>query len=42
MNDLTDIDKKVTSLYEKVSLLIEQARHHVATTVNTTEVYRQI
>ena len=39
MNDLTDIDKKVTSLYEKVSLLIEQARHHVATTVNTTEVY---
>ena len=39
MNDLVDIDNKVTSLYEKVSLLIEQARKHVANTVNTTEVY---
>lgn len=39
MNDLVDIDNKVASLYEKVSLLIEQARKHVAHTVNTTEVY---
>lgn len=39
MSDLIDIDNKVTSLYEKVSILIERARQHVATTVNTTEVY---
>lgn len=39
MSDLIDIDNKVTLLFEKVSLLIEQARRHVATAVNTTEVY---
>ena len=39
MNDLIDIDNKVSSLFDKVSLLIEKARQHVATTVNTTEVY---
>ncbi len=39
MSGLIDIDSKVTSLYEKVSILIERARQHVATTVNTTEVY---
>lgn len=39
MSELIDIDSKVTSLYEKVSMLVEQARRHVATTVNTTEVY---
>jgi len=39
MKGSNDIDNKVTSLYEKVSMLIEHARRHVATSINTTEVY---
>lgn len=39
MNEITNIDNKATALFEKVSELIEQARKHVATTVNTAEVY---
>ena len=39
MNGLIDIDNNVTSLYEKVSLLIEHARQQVVTAVNSTEVY---
>jgi len=39
MSNLIDIDGKVSQLYDKVSQLIERARQHVSTTVNTTEVY---
>ena len=39
MRDLTNIDNKATALFEKVSELIEQARKHVAKTVNIAEVY---
>lgn len=39
MNELTNIDNQATTLFEKVSVLIEQARKHVATTVNIAEVY---
>lgn len=39
MNELTNIDNKATALFKKVSELIEQARKHVATTVNIAEVY---
>lgn len=39
MRNLTNIDNKATALFEKVSELIEQARKHVAKTVNIAEVY---
>lgn len=39
MKDLTNIENKATALFEKVSELIEQARKHVAKTVNIAEVY---
>lgn len=39
MDEVLNIDAQVSTLYEKITLLIEQARGYVATTVNTTEVY---
>jgi len=39
MNELANIDTKATALFDKVSLLIEQARCHVATMVNIAEAY---
>jgi len=39
MNEIANIDNKATVLFEKVSQLIEQARSHVAATVNIAEVY---
>lgn len=39
MNEQINIDAKVNTLYEKVSIVIEQAHSHVATVVKLTEVY---
>ncbi|MBO4551008.1 MAG: DUF1016 family protein [Bacteroidaceae bacterium] len=39
MNDKNAMDTHVSALFEKVSLLIEQARRRVATAVNVAEVY---
>ena len=38
MNEIQDV-KRIDALYDKIAELIEQARTHVATTVNLTEVY---
>lgn len=39
MEELTNIDKKVKTLFDKVSLLIEHSRKQVYTTINVAEVY---
>lgn len=38
MNEIQET-KRIDALYDKIAELIEQARKHVATTVNLTEVY---
>jgi hypothetical protein len=39
MSDLTLINDAANTLFAKISLLIDNARKHISTTVNITEVY---